>query len=240
MLSKLKQLQALYEDWVECDRCELSKTRTKVVFGSGNPEADILVVGEAPGPEEDFRGLPFVGKSGKTLGNFFNAARLDRDTDMFITNVVGCRPTMEVDDDRTGTRTIENRNPSKVECAACYPRLHQIIYIVDPLLIITLGRAAYKALTGKTATMEKCRGVMHTVTLPGIHTNIRYPLLPLFHPTFLDSTYNYRADGPWGKTATDFSLACDVIDHLREIYRGVTPPDRSPSADQQKEDEDED
>lgn len=238
-MNKLKLLQNLYEEWENCNRCDLSQTRKRVVFGAGNPDADILIVGEAPGLEEDIKGRPFVGKSGVTLNKFFSAANLDRETDMFITNVVGCRPTMVVENDRTGASTIENRNPTKIERAACFPRLQQILYIVDPLLVITLGRVPYQALTGKALTMEKCRGVMHTITMRGMHTDVKYPLLPLFHPTFLDSTYNYRAEGPWGKTAKDFRLACDVIDRLREIYKEIPVPDRDAHI-EQEDDEDED
>jgi len=228
-MNRPKALQVLREEWINCQRCGLAETRNLVVFGEGNPEADILIVGETPGAHEDRTGMPFVGPAGDILAKFLDLARLDPARDIFVTNVVACRPTAKVPDDE-GILHIENRKPSKAEKEGCRDRLMETIYIVDPLLIITLGGLATQALCGKVgSSITKTRGIMQTFHLQGRHTEIRYPVLPMLHPIHLDRTVNYSEDGDWIKTAQDFALACDVIDHLRKIYRGIDPPDRTMS-----------
>jgi len=238
-MDKLAKLTQLRNDWSDCRKCGLCTTRKNVVFGSGGAEADILIVGEAPGEEEDIAGLPFVGKAGKTMQRFLDIAQLDRKVDIFMTNVIGCRPTMSVDNEFTKESKIENRNPSKIEKDACRERLNQIIYTLDPLVIVAMGRIAFQTLTGKNSVLKDCRGDMHTMLFKGIHMDIRYPVLPVYHTTFLDSTYNYDENGPWGKTSGDFKHLCDVIDKLREMYRNIPAPDRTKgSEDLYEEDED--
>jgi uracil-DNA glycosylase len=219
-------LSKLREDWGICKRCGLAETRHKLVFGEGNPNADILVVGEAPGAKEDLTGLPFQGDAGEVLNGFLKRFDLDRRTDLYITNVVCCRPTMEVMDERTGEVRLDNRPPSKQERLACRPRLLDIVYIVDPLLIITIGKVPYQALLGKAPKMASVRGRMQTLTLAGKYTDIRYAVLPMYHTAFLLRTHDQRNEGPWGRTYRDWALACDVIDYLREAYQGIPQPNR--------------
>jgi DNA polymerase len=239
-MNQLAKLTVLRDEWADCDKCGLCETRRHVVFGDGNPEADILIVGEAPGAEEDKTGYPFQGKSGKTLDDFLKVAGLSRETDLFITNVVGCRPTMENVDERTGELKTENRNPSRKEREACQARLEETIYIVDPLLIITLGKVAFQALTGKSTIFTKLRGQVQTIDLPGRHGNVRYPVLPMYHPAFLERTFNFKASGPWGDTGKDFLMACNIIDELRYVYRGIEKPTRVADLDEGKKGEEED
>lgn len=224
-------LRDLKAEWINCNGCDLSKTRRNVVFGEGNPNADILVVGEGPGENEDKYGRPFVGVAGQILDQFLNAVGLSREKDLYMTNVVGCRPILESIDERTGAPKTDNRPPSKDERMACKPRLMEILYQVDPLLIITIGKVPMQVLLGKAPTMASIRGRMQTLHVDGRHTEIRYAVLPMYHTAFLNRTHDVRKEGPWGKTMQDWVLACNVIDYLREGYYGTPRPNREEQAD---------
>lgn len=112
-----------------CEKCDLCKTRTQVVFGSGNPEAEVLFIGEAPGKNEDEQGLPFVGRSGQLLDQYLAAIHLNRKENIFITNIVKCRPP-------------ENRDPLPNEWAACLPWLREQFACMNPKIVVCLGRIA--------------------------------------------------------------------------------------------------
>lgn len=218
-------LQDLIPDWIHCTRCPLAKTRKKVVFGTGNPHADVLLVGEAPGEDEDRMGEPFVGQSGQTLNSLLDVVRLDRDMDLFITNVCACRPftTTIVD----GNAKTENRTPTTLERTACWPRLEEVIYRVDPLIIVTMGKTPTTQVLGRKAlTMENVRGQVQTMVYAGHHMMIRYPVLPMYHPAYLLRNQNQEEGGPWQKTTLDFLLLTKILDNLRAKYYGATPPDR--------------
>lgn len=222
---KLPPLIDIVDDWLECRRCHLCDERRSVVFGDGNPEADILIIGEGPGENEDIQGLPFIGDSGEILDQFLEAVGLSRQEDCFITNIVGCRPTVE-SEGFDGKMKVDNRPPNKVEREACWPRIQETIYRVDPYLIITMGGPALSQVMGKQLKITALRGRMQEMTLEGRHTTIKYPVLPMFHPSYLMRNQNKTAEGPWDQTAGDFAEACLVIDRMREVYRGITPPDR--------------
>jgi DNA polymerase len=223
---KAQILGALRKEWANCDRCKLHKTRTNVVFGDGNPDADILIVGEGPGATEDEVGEPFQGDAGKILDEFLDSAKLDREHDCYITNIVACRPIAFNVDERTGEKTVENRIPSKSERQGCWPRLWRTIYTVDPLLIVTVGKTPLQVLTSKTAKMGKIRGRVQTMTLEGLHTTIRYPVMPIYHTAYLSRNHDHRPEGPWGQTARDFVEITKIVDHLREVYYNIKNPDR--------------
>lgn len=228
MTYKQLAIAKLHKKWDTCTKCPLHKKRHNVVFGDGNPDAHILIVGEAPGADEDLSGRPFVGASGHILNRFMDALKLDRDVDTFITNVVCCRPTMKVKDEHTGKNRTENRPPSKEERFACASRLQKIIYIVDPLLIVTLGKVPLLALTGKSPIITKVRGEIQVCKIQGVQTEITYPVLPLLHPSYLARSFVHDESGPWWKTAKDFELMCNVVDYLKEKYYGIklkTPRD---------------
>jgi DNA polymerase len=218
-------LAQLQDSWGDCQRCGLAETRTRLVFGEGNPNADIMIVGEGPGEHEDRSGRPFFGRAGEVLDQFLESVDLDRQEDLYITNVVCCRPTVEVEDDRSGGVRIDNRPPSKVEREACKERLLEQIYLVDPLLIIAVGKVPLQILTGKAPKMEAVRGRMRTFTMQGRHVPIRYALMPVYHTAFLARSHNRTKSGPWYKTTEDFVRAAQVIDHLRETYYGIEPPE---------------
>ena len=127
-----------------CTNCALHKGRNKFVFGSGNPNADVMVVGEGPGAEEDKQGLPFVGRAGKLLTDILKAINFERD-DVYIGNIVKCRPP-------------ENRTPLPDEMETCLPYLRKQIELIKPKLILCLGLTAVKGLLNKKDSLTSMRG----------------------------------------------------------------------------------
>ena len=219
-------LDEMFEAWNGCTRCGLHKTRKNIVFGEGNWRADVLLVGEGPAEDEDKVGLPFIGDSGKILDIFLEASCLSREKDLFITNVVSCRPFIVVKTPDGKTKK-ENRVPNSEERAACWPRLQEIIYKVDPLIIVTMGKTpTTQVLMKKGLTMDAVRGRVQTVSYQGVYTTIRYPVLPMFHPAHLLRNQNKEYGGPWQKTSSDFLLLTSILDKLRGEYYGINPPDR--------------
>jgi DNA polymerase len=214
-----EKLEELRKKWQFCTACPLNEERSNVVFGEGNPDADILVIGEAPGDKENRSGRPFYGPSGRVLDRFLRHpdVDLDREHDLYVTNVVGCRPTSE-EANHKGDMQIVDRKPSKVEKLACRPRLLEIIYLVDPLLIITVGLTPAQAVLGKVPAMRNLRGIIHTLRLQGRHEELTYPVMPIFHTAFLLRDHNRRGDGPWGQTASDMTQVKNIVRHLRQVY----------------------
>ncbi|MEO9386574.1 uracil-DNA glycosylase, partial [Chromobacterium phragmitis] len=147
-----------------CQDCRLCETRTQTVFGRGNPQARWMLIGEAPGENEDKQGLPFVGRAGQLLDNMLAAAGLERDQDVYIANVLKCRPP-------------GNRNPAPDEIAACNGYLLQQIRHVQPVLIVALGRFAAQTLLETEDSISKLRGKAHRYQ--GV------PLVVSYHPAYL-------------------------------------------------------
>lgn len=147
-----------------CRSCELCRTRTNTVFGVGDEKADWLLVGEAPGAEEDARGEPFVGQAGRLLDNMLASVGLKRGANVYIANVLKCRPP-------------GNRNPAPVEVAQCSPYLQRQIRLIQPKLIIAMGRFAAQALLETDATIGSLRGRLHRYR--GV------PLVVSYHPAYL-------------------------------------------------------
>jgi uracil-DNA glycosylase len=157
-------LVEVYKEASVCPRCPLSETRTKVVFGAGNSDADLMFVGEAPGAEEDRTGLPFVGRAGRFLGQLLQGIGLSRD-DVFIANVLKCRPP-------------GNRDPQPEEIESCRPWLDEQVDLIEPRIIATLGNFATKLLTASPVGITKVRGVPQEHVIGGRPVYV----LPLFHP----------------------------------------------------------
>lgn len=149
-----------------CTKCPLGATRTKYVFGSGNADASVVIIGEAPGQEEDEQGLPFVGPAGKLLTKMLAAINLDRTNDVFITNVLKCRPP-------------QNRNPSTEEIMACLPLLKRQIDILKPKAILLLGKIAANALLCTNDSIAKMR--RHEFSYNGIPAAVTYHPAALLH-----------------------------------------------------------
>ena len=159
-----ERLVEVYNEAVVCDRCPLSATRTQVVFGAGNADADLMFVGEAPGAEEDRRGLPFVGRAGGLLTELLEELGMSR-SDVFIANVLMCRPP-------------GNRDPAPIEIESCHPYLFEKIRLIEPRVVCTLGNFATKLLTGSGTGITRVRGTPQVRELGGRTVF----LLPLFHP----------------------------------------------------------
>jgi DNA polymerase len=216
-------MDEVIDRWKDCTKCPLHECRKKIVLGSGNPSADLLIIGEAPGEHEDDTGLPFQGESGKVLDEYLEAVKIDRQKDTYITNVVACRPTNPMIDDRTGKPYLENRQPTKVEQKLCRPRLLDTIYAVDPLLIIAIGKIPTESLLGK-ASLDQFRGMVHRFKMKGHYTEISYGVLPTYHPSYLLRTYDRTPSGPWVKSSEDWFKAWKLVCKLREAYLGMDNP----------------
>ncbi|MEZ4273450.1 MAG: uracil-DNA glycosylase [Myxococcota bacterium] len=147
----------------DCQRCKLAAGRTHIVFGVGNPEARLMFVGEGPGRDEDLQGEPFVGAAGQLLDKMIQAMGLKR-TDVYIANMVKCRPP-------------QNRDPEKDEIAACEPFLIQQIVAIQPEVVVALGRCAAQSLLRDTTAISRLRGTWRSYQ--GI------ALMPTFHPAYL-------------------------------------------------------
>jgi DNA polymerase len=159
-----EKLVELYKEVQRCEKCPLHETRTKVVFGAGNADADLMFVGEAPGAEEDRQGLPFVGRAGQLLNQLLEEIGLSRE-EVFIANVLKNRPP-------------GNRDPLPPEIQACEPWLWRQVGLIEPRVVCTLGNFSTKLLSGSQTGITKVRGTPQVHELGG---RMVY-LLPLFHP----------------------------------------------------------
>lgn len=255
-LTKSERLKILFDQWYGCRKCqlgiekELSIESQEIVFGEGNPDAHVLIVGEAPGEEEEACSIPFIGKSGQLLNQILamtsddkrlrdsqeefskitrrttNAGRTAlkeiqdawvewRDTQFFITNAVACRPQ-------------ENRTPNYIEIKACWERLWNIIYIVDPLVIIGAGNSAMSALLQKVQVqITKMRGVVFDAVHEGLLGQVRYPVVPIYHPSYLLRKADWNSPGgDFAKTVEDVRKALRLLDFLRNKNFGTPIPQR--------------
>jgi len=159
-----EQLVAVFREARNCERCALSRSRTQVVFGAGNADADLMFVGEAPGAEEDRQGLPFVGRSGALLTAMLGDVGIARN-DVFIANTLKCRPPA-------------NRDPASSEIETCRPWLNEQIRLIEPRVVATLGNFATKLLTGDQTGITRVHGRPQVRELG----SRKVFLLPLFHP----------------------------------------------------------
>ncbi len=162
-----KSLDVLYDRIHSCQQCSLGKTRTNLVFGTGAPNADIMVIGEAPGKDEDEQGEPFVGRAGKLLTKIIESIDLKRE-DVYIANICKCRPP-------------SNRAPLQDEVAACMPFLLRQIEIIKPAFILAFGATAVGSLTGTKPVMAQARGKL--TDFHGVQMLITYhPAALLYNP----------------------------------------------------------
>jgi DNA polymerase len=164
-----KSLAAVQKELGDCTRCKLSEGRKTIVFGSGNPNADLVFVGEGPGADEDEQGLPFVGRAGKKLTEIIEKGMgLSREKDTYICNIVKCRPP-------------GNRDPEPDEIAACNPFLIQQLKAIKPKVIVALGKPASSTLLGRPVPITKERGTWHE------YAGIK--LMLTLHPSYLIRFY---------------------------------------------------
>ena len=164
-------LEAVRETLGDCTRCRLSEGRSRIVFGDGNPDADLMFVGEGPGQEEDRRGLPFVGRAGELLTQMIEKGLGIPRSEVYICNIVKCRPP-------------ENRTPLADEVATCRPFLDGQIAAVRPRVIVSLGKPASSLLLGRDVAITRVRGTWQS------YRDI--PLMPTFHPAFILRQYTEK------------------------------------------------
>ncbi len=174
-----------------CRRCKLCDGRATIVFGSGNPASGIVIIGEGPGADEDLQGKPFVGRAGQLLTKMLEAVKLDRETDVYVMNVVKCRPP-------------GNRNPEPDEIEACRPFREAQLEAIQPKVILTLGSVATQTMLRTREPIGKLRGRVHACGSA--------VLIPTFHPAFL-----LRNPGPEYRRMAweDLKLARREYDRLR-------------------------
>ena len=166
---KATQLLQVREELGDCTRCKLSQSRKNIVFGSGNPQADLVFVGEGPGADEDEQGLPFVGRAGKKLTEIIEKGmNLDREKDTYICNIVKCRPP-------------GNRDPEKEEIVACNPFLVEQLKAIKPKVVVALGKPAASTLLGRNVPITKERGTWHEYE--------GFKLMLTLHPAYLLRAY---------------------------------------------------
>jgi uracil-DNA glycosylase len=196
------ELQAYGDSVAGCARCRLSQGRTQVVFGAGNPHADLMFVGEAPGFHEDRQGLPFVGQAGKLLEKLLGQIGMSR-RDVYIANVLKCRPP-------------GNRDPQPDEIEACESHLFRQIELIEPIVVATLGNFATKLLSGRPTGITRVHGQEQQTTLGG-----RSVLLyPLYHPAAALYT-----PAMLGVLAEDFARLPGLLGRMPEPPVSVVEPE---------------
>ncbi len=158
-----ERLQEIRKELGNCQRCKLSQTRRTIVFGEGNEQAQLMIIGEGPGFDEDVQGRPFVGKAGQLLTRILQSIHLQREM-VYITNIIKCRPP-------------QNRNPQPDEIEACYPFLRKQIEAIRPKVICALGTFAAQTLLRTDAKITSLRGKVY------LFSNIR--VFPTYHPAYL-------------------------------------------------------
>ena len=187
---------ALEEAVAGCTLCPLCQSRTQTVFGVGRRDADILVIGEAPGADEDRQGEPFVGRAGQLLDNMLKALGYGREQ-VFIANILKCRPP-------------RNRDPQAEEVDACRPYLARQIELIQPSVILAVGRVAAQNLLGTDRPLRMLRQQVHTLEVGTV------PVVVSYHPAYLL------------RTPQDKAKAWDDLKRLRELLPTVTGPESMP------------
>ena len=172
----VRALQLIREDLGDCTRCRLAKQgRKQIVFGVGNPEAELMFIGEAPGADEDQQGEPFVGRAGQLLTNMIKAMGLEREQ-VYIANIIKCRPP-------------NNRTPERDECEICSPFLMRQIATIKPKVIVALGAVAARTLLAINDSMSNLRGRWYEFAPTGVRSNdpawTSAKLAVTYHPAFL-------------------------------------------------------
>jgi uracil-DNA glycosylase len=236
---KEEQYRQIKAAWRDCTSCPLSKNRNNVVFGSGNLNAKIMMIGECPGKEEDRKGEPFVGQAGQFLDMLMDAAGISKD-DVFMDNLVACK-------------VPEGRDPQASEKELCKARLEQVIYLVDPLLIVAVGKAALSTLTGgRSWSIETEHGMLFSSPHPSaritgernglslkgkvfpkkgdgkLEYTLEYDVVGIYHPAYIlrvDSpnpdTQEFEPGRPTHHTVEDLRYIRERVAKLDAAYRVI-------------------
>ena len=236
-------LQFIYNNWFSCTRCNLCRERHNVVPGWGSPWAHIMIVGEGPGEMEDKCGRPFMGRAGDLQDQYLagvSASQVvvathealvaastqeERDSrraelhellcdEYYMTNVIACRPP-------------DNRDPAADEITACRQRLIDLIYVIDPVLIVAVGGIALSTLIGKKISITSKRGELYDMEMQGRLVSYRIPVMATLHPAYLARTADWKdPHGECTKTYKDWLRVMKIYDELRYRHFGVDKPKR--------------
>lgn len=174
-MNKERQLKKLNEKMSSCSACALRSNCTRVVFGEGDPEAEIMFIGEAPGKKEDETGIPFVGSSGRILDKMLESIKIKRE-EVYLTNICKCRPP-------------KNQDPLPEEVKTCWPYIEKQIAIIDPKIIVTLGKYALNAFL-PDAKISEVHGKIQEIELPKIG---KRKIFPSYHPAAARQNRKTRA-----------------------------------------------
>lgn len=259
-----RQLAILRNDWADCTACELGQRRDaaegKFVFGEG-ARRGVMFIGEGPGKDEEVEGRPFVGRSGSILRHVIKKLSIDP---VYITNVVTCRSCGQAYDTegnpryrknwKTGVQypDIRDQPPTPAQMNTCMPRLHEEIYLVDPILIVTLGREATQVLTKSSVGILEASGTMMSCTIPGhgfhatvtekkqawvrkvrkqlvmptVKNDVVYPVIPILHPAYiLRNKEDRRPGNPLEKFVDGMRTVRDVYyRYVIEVRGDFLPP----------------
>lgn len=250
-MNKPESLLVLQRAWANCKACSLCENRNNVVFGYGNPDAQVMVIGEAPGETEDKLGVPFVGAAGQLLDLYLGQVSFKEELQIIIDRINSSKRTREATADVNSARkelrqnlledvylsnTVlcrpeENRDPIPKEIEACRPRLLEEIYLVDPIIIVTAGRVAAEAVIGRKISITQMRGELFDVEVPGRIRPIKYPVLAVLHPSFLLRSNDFKQKGGNGvKTYNDFIRTMNIVDKYNEGHYDLPIPDTRPKA----------
>jgi len=186
-------IEEIAKECKKCKKCPLYQTRTKAVPGEGDEKAKVVLIGEAPGEEEDLEGIPFVGNAGQLLTKILKSVDIKRE-DIFITNMLKCRPP-------------GNRNPSKSEIETCLPYLEAQIALINPKIIVTLGNIPTQFLLETTQGITKMRGQLFD-WLGEIK------IFPMFHPSYLLRNESTAPGSPKARTWQDIQTLKEAMDNL--------------------------
>lgn len=190
-------LDTFKETVLNCQNCELHKTRTNVVFGHGPIPCNAMIIGEGPGEQEDISGKPFVGKAGQLLTKILESVGINRETDTFIANTVKCRPP-------------GNRTPVTEEINACKGYLIRQIQLVQPKVLILLGAPALKTILEEPLAISKVRGKWYKAAVNYMSDPLY--IMPIFHPSYLLRNASKEVNSPKWHTWQDFKEIKNALD----------------------------
>jgi len=194
-MNNILEFESLKNNCLDCKQCALSKTRTNVVFGRGNPNTKIFIIGEGPGHNEDMEGLAFVGRAGKLLDAAFQSVGIDTNRDCYISNIVKCRPP-------------NNRKPQKEEIESCSTWLDQQINLINPKIIVLAGSTAVESYLNIKEPISKIRGKW-------IERDGR-KVMPIFHPSYLLRNPSKEVGKPKWLTWRDLKLVKTELEALKK------------------------
>ncbi len=194
-MDNILDFESLKNNCLDCKQCALSKTRTNVVFGRGNPNTKIFIIGEGPGHNEDMEGLAFVGRAGKLLDAAFQSVGIDTNRDCYISNIVKCRPP-------------NNRKPQKEEIESCSTWLDQQINLINPKIIVLAGSTAVESYLNIKEPISKIRGKW-------IERDGR-KVMPIFHPSYLLRNPSKEKGKPKWLTWRDLKLVKTELEALKK------------------------